>query len=816
MTRTPMTESSATPASRFLPLLVVFFLGSGCAALIYEVVWFQMLSLIVGSSAISIGVLLGTFMGGMCLGSILLPRFVSAQHHPLKVYAALEAAIAVCGLLVLAALPFIGNLYIALAGEGFTGLLVRGLIAGLCLLPPTLLMGATLPAMARWVQMTPQGVSWLGFFYGGNIVGAVAGCLFAGFYLLRLHDVAIATYAAVALNLIVAAAALVTAKFAPYAAAKETSAHPSPAASTSPGAWPVYVAIGLSGMCALGAEVVWTRLLSLLLGQTVYTFSLILAGFLFGLAIGSSVGSSIGRSVRNPRIALGVCQFLLIGAIGWAAYALTQGVPYWPVYPMIATQPGFQLQLDIARCLWVVLPAAILWGASFPLALASLARGQNDPGRLVGRVYAANTVGAILGAFIASIVLIPGVGTQHSQQILISLAGVAALLMLGFAWDERGRVAVRLPQLSWAVAVVVLGVWMASTVIPVPALLVGFGRNTAARAADHGEFIFVGEGMNSSMAVSELGGGVRNYHNAGKVQASSEPQDMRLQRMLGHLTTLLPAKTDSVLVIGCGAGVTAGAVSIEPALKKLTIAEIEPLVPKVVAKYFGAHNFNVVDNPKTHVQIDDARHFLLSTDQKFDAITSDPFDPWVKGAASLYTKEFFEVAKSRLNPGGVVTVFVQLYESTEAAVKSEVATFFEVFPNGAVFTNTYMGEGYDVVLVGQVEPLQINVDQIEARLQSPEYQQVKASLAEIGFQSAAALLGTYVGQPSDMKAWLADAQINRDRNLRLQYLAGMGANFYIQGNIHRRMVAGKQYPEGMFVGNPDTLRAMRWAITGSP
>src|SRR6185312_13068519 len=159
---------------------------------------------------------------------------------------------------------------------------------------------------------------------------------------------------------------------------------------------------------------------------------------------------------------------------------------------------------------------------------------------------------------------------------------------------------------------------------------------------------------------SQLGNGVLNYHNAGKVQASSEPQDMRLQRMLGHLTTLLPPKVDNVLVIGCGAGVTAGAVSINPKLGRETIAEIEPLVPKVVSKYFGAHNYNVVTNPKVDVYLDDARHYLLTTDRKFDAITSDPLDPWVKGAATLYTAEFFEVVKNHLNEGGVVTLFVQL------------------------------------------------------------------------------------------------------------------------------------------------------------
>ena len=204
-----------------------------------------------------------------------------------------------------------------------------------------------------------------------------------------------------------------------------------------------------------------------------------------------------------------------------------------------------------------------------------------------------------------------------------------------------------------------------------------------------------------------------NYHNAGKVQASSEPQDMRLQRMLGHMTTLIPKNPESVLVIGCGAGVTAGAVSVDPNVKRLTIAEIEPLVPRVVSRYFAQHNFDVVANPKTHIVLDDARHYLLTTTEKFDAITSDPLDPWVKGAAMLYTKEFFETVKAHLNPGGAVTLFVQLYESNTAAVKSEIATFLEVFPGGVVWGNTNNGAGYDLVLLGQAEPTRIDVEAVQ-------------------------------------------------------------------------------------------------------
>jgi spermidine synthase len=288
---------------------------------------------------------------------------------------------------------------------------------------------------------------------------------------------------------------------------------------------------------------------------------------------------------------------------------------------------------------------------------------------------------------------------------------------------------------------------------------------------------------------------------------------MRLQRMLGHLTTLIPAQAKKVVVIGCGAGVTAGAVSIDPGVEHQTIAEIEPLVPRVVSKLFGDHNFHVVDNPKVHVRIDDARHYLLTTNEKFDAITSDPLDPWVKGAAMLYTREFFDLVKKHLNPGGAVTLFVQLYESNTEAVKSEIATFMEAFPNGVVWGNTNNGAGYDLVLLGQVEDTKIHVDDIQAKLQRPEYAPVKQSLHEIGMSSAVDLFSTFAGRAADLKPWLADAAINRDRNLRLQFLAGMGLNLYQSADIYSGMLAyAHRFPDELFVGSPETMNALRAGI----
>jgi spermidine synthase len=282
---------------------------------------------------------------------------------------------------------------------------------------------------------------------------------------------------------------------------------------------------------------------------------------------------------------------------------------------------------------------------------------------------------------------------------------------------------------------------------------------------------------------------------------------MRLQRMLGHLTTLV-SEPKTVVVIGCGAGVTAGAVSVDPLVQSETIAEIEPLVPRVVSQYFGEHNFNVVTNPKVHVQIDDGRHYVATLKGKFDALTSDPLDPWVKGAAMLYTREFFEDVKQHLNPGGTVTLFVQLYESNTEAVKSEIGTFLEAFPNGMIFGNTNNGVGYDIVLFGQMEPTKIDLDKIDAKLKRPEFATVAKSLREIGFASVVDLFSTYAGNADDLKPWLKDAAINRDRNLRLQYLAGMGLNLYQSGPIYSEMLVYRRLPQNLFVGSPQLVNAV--------
>jgi spermidine synthase len=809
-----MTQPNATVSRPLLPVLLLLFVGSGCAALIYEIVWLQLLQLVLGSSAVSLAALLGTFMGGMCLGSLLLPRVIPRGRHPLRVYAQIEFGIALVAIVVLFLMPYVGGLYSATSGQGVFGLLVRGLLCAICLLPPTMLMGATLPAIARWITATREGISWLGFFYGGNIAGAVFGCLLAGFYLLRVHDMVTATFVAVAINLAIGAIAWRLSRVTPYADVEAPGKRER--LEPAPGTWSVYVAIALSGLTALGAEVVWTRILSLILGATVYTFSIILAVFLVGLGIGSSAGSAMARRLAEPRLALSACQWLLTAAIAWTAWMLASSVPYWPINPSLAASPWFIFQIDILRCAWSILPATVLWGASFPLALAAAASRGQDPGRLVGGVYAANTVGAIAGAVGFSLVAIPDGGTQQSEKFLIAIAAVAALAAMGpLLWGQSGakapprRLGASLARELWLPIAIAVAVLLYRMVPGIPPGLIAYGRYLPTRMTEMITYLYVGEGMNSSIAVSDLGGGIRNFHVSGKVEASSEPQDMRLQRMLGNIPALFHPSPKSVLVVGFGAGVTAGSFIPYPELQRLVICEIEPLIPQRVAPYFAEENFHVLQDPRVQVFYDDARHFVLTTPEKFDIITSDPIHPWVKGAATLYTKEYFELVKRHLNPGGLVTQWVPLYESNLEVVKSEIATFFDAFPHGTIWANLNNGEGYDLVLLGQMEPLTIDLDRLAARIERPDYTRVYESLRQVGFNGPIDLIGTYGGQASDLSDWMKNAAINRDRNLRLQYMAGMGASLYRGGEIYNSIAAYRRFPATMFTGSPQLMDAVR-------
>jgi len=812
----PVPAEAPLPSARshpFLPWLLPLLAASGCAALIYEIVWFQLLQLVIGSSAVSLGLLLAAYMGGLCLGSAAFPRLVSAKEHPLRVYALLELGIAAFGIIALFGVPLVGRIYVAGATSGLLGLVLRGVVTAACLLPPTLLMGGSLPAIARWVETTPKGVSWMGYLYSANIVGAVVGCVLAGFYLLRVHDMAVATYTAAAVNIAAALGGFFLASRSAHGGGPVRDAQP---AQRAPGAKLVYIAIAVSGLSALGAEVVWTRLLSLLLGATVYTFSIILAVFLVGLWGGSSAGSFLARRVKDPKLALAACQALLAIAIAFTAYTLAYSLPYWPVDPWLSLSPWFNFDLDVTRCVRAILPATLLWGASFPLGLAAAAAEGEDPARLTGEVYAANTAGSIVGALAFSLVLIPAVGTRVSQQLLIwmGVAG-AAIAAAPVFLSIRKRVLTFAGALAGAV---VLAWLLVSTVADMPWQAFAYGRriapilrNLSLANDSESKPLFMGEGINSSVVITERGD-QRFFYVSGKSEASSALLDMRLQRLMGHLPALAHPAPHSVLVVGFGAGVTAGSFVPYPEVQSISICELEPIIPPASDEYFGAQNYHVLRDPRAHVVYDDARHYILTTPDKFDVITTDPIHPWVKGTSTLYSKEYYELVKSHLNPGGVVAQWLPIYESDAETVKTEMATFFSVFPNATLWSNYLNGDGFDLVLLARSDNQPINVDQLQKRLDQPGYSRVAQSLADADFHSAAELLATYAGRSSDLESFVGDAPINEDLNMRLQYLAGMGVNSTTAPQVYREILSYRRFPSDLLTGSGEGMDALRERI----
>ena len=771
-------------SKRTTAVLLGLFVGSGCSALIYEIVWLQQLGLVLGATSVSLAILLTSFMGGMCLGSLALPRLVSATRHPLRVYAVLELLIGVCGVAILWAMPFVSSVYCSFALPGRSDLLARALLALTLLLPPTILMGATLPAVARWVRASREGLSSLGFFYGANTFGAVVGSLLAGLCLLPFFDVVVATCVAAAINVSVAVGAWMLAAQSNCNPNWDGEARAEPVIVDSarreprrPVASTPYFVIGLSGLTALGAEVVWTRWLGLLFGPTTYTFSILLAVFLFGLGAGSWGGAWIARRVRSPGIALAISQLLLIAAIPFGALMIVNVLPYWLHDRDVSQSLLTRMSFDVIRALAAFLPATLLWGASFPLAVATVADDRDDSASLVGGLYSANTWGAIIGTLIVSLIAVPLVNGQFAQQLLTVCAGLSGIMML-FSHSRRDASSIGLAACACFAAV--------AFVPEVPKGLLAHGRVVRLWPTTR-EYFFVGEGLDSPVVVAESAEGFRCFHVAGKVEATNSLSDMRTQRLLGHLPAMVHPEPRTVLVVGCGSGMTTGAFLLHPTVERIVLCEMESNVIHTARKYFAKENEGVLDDPRLEIVIDDARHFLATTKDKFDIITADPIHPWVRGAASLYTAEFYDLCRSRLTPYGVVTQWVPLYESNPAAVKCEMATFLQAFPRSSLWSGQNLATGYDLVVVGTIGDQEISPHTITQRLRSNR--SLQRSLIEVGLPNADALMSRFAGDGAMLSDWLRDAQINRDRNLRLQYLAGLTPESQTAQQIFQAMVS---------------------------
>jgi len=778
-------------------LYLLFFL-SGAAALVYQVLWVRSLALVFGGSHLAVTTVLAVFMGGLALGGWWFGRVADRSTRPLRLYGVLELGIAASALAFLGLLEAFPHLYAPLArlreGDRLWLTLLRVAFGALALIAPTTLMGGTLPVLVRFVSRGPsRRAAPLAFLYGFNTLGAVVGTFLAAFVLLPSIGVLRAYGVALAVNVAIGLASLaLTAPAAQDGATTRVDEdRPHRGAGDAPEpAEPftgrlVLWGIGISGFCALGYEVLWTRTLAMIVGTSVYGFAIMLIAFLAGIAAGSHAHVLLPRfarastgGIRAATASFGLAQI----AIGVAAFATTVALRDLPAHAT-ALQGWFrsasgefgarQIASFVLAFAFMAVPAFFM-GFSFPVAGEIHARRRDTVGASTGQVLAVNTVGAILGSAGSGFVLLYLLGLERSILTLCAVnvgTGVAVL-------------AANVPR-SRTVAKSAVATIAGATAIGIAALAVApddfriwdrdyfavYRNNqrsafaTPEKIADavaNTDVLYYHQGANEIISVIRPKGGATSILVDGKVVASSNLEDIQCQRTLGHLPMLAHPDPRSVFVLGLGTGMTLGSTSLHPGVEEIVLAELEPAVIPA-AREFAGFNHSVLDDPRLRVIHEDGRNYLRTTRKTFDVITADPVHPWTGGAAYLYTDEYFRTARARLSPGGVMCQWLPIYELTVDDLRSVVRTFADNFNHVALWLTHY-----DAELIASDEPLDFDERRLAARMARGR---IADDLAEVDMGSPREFLSYFVAGNRGVRAFASGGTLNTDDNLSLEFSA---------------------------------------------
>lgn len=774
------------------------FLVSGAAGLIYQVVWSRYLALFLGHTSYAVVAVLVAFMGGLALGNALSGKWADRSVKPLALYAWLEMGIAVYAVVFPAYYELCHDGYVGLARSlrpGSTALLaLKFLFSFLLVLPPAGLMGATFPVLTRFVTRSLAELrERVAALYAINSAGAVAGCLIADFWWIPKLGLEMTTFGAAALNLAVGIVALVlsirveTGAMAPDARAERAA--PAADEQYSPSQLRLaLVAIGVSGFVAMLYEVAWTRLLALALGSSTHAFSLMLITFITGIAVGAWI-IYLWKGLRRTLAAfawaeLGLALSLFVSMffyqyLSWwfvrLAGLLARREEAYPLYEFIQASICFAVMLVPTICLGMTLPLVSR------IATVELSR----TGRSVGRVFAINTLGTVLGAITTGLWLMPAIGLARTFSIGIALNAMIGLAAL--TWTRAGGRSWRpliVPILAgvaivWFVGAKLdpmwqrafsLGLWRMGTP---PRTLAEF--RATARAAD---LLFHRDGAGATVDVLRLTNSTPpklTLKVNGKADAGTET-DMITQLLFGHIPMLLRPQTRNALVIGLGSGMTCSAVARHSSVERIDAVEISPEVVEG-AKQFAEFNDSILSNPKLRLSIEDAKSFLKTTTQTYDLIASEPSNPWMAGVAAVFTQEYYESCADRLQPDGILTQWVQVYETTDETVELVLRTFLSVFPYASVWQPS-LG---DLVLVGSRRPLRVDLD---ATIRRFEELPVRQDLSRVGLHTLATLLAReLIAQQNTLFVIPPDGPVHSDFFPRLEYLAQRGffLNRFAQG-----------------------------------
>ncbi len=770
------------PPARSTTLAFLLFFLSGASALVYQVVWLRLLILIFGSTLFATSAILATFMGGLALGAFVAGRRMDrSRRSSLWVYGVLEIGIGVYALLVPVLFDALTPIYQSVWDAGGSEHLVLLNLAkfvgiAIVLIVPTTLMGASLPVLARDVADDPDRIGGkVGSLYALNTFGAVVGTFFAGFVAIPAIGVQTTLWLTAAVNVGIGLVAVVAGRGVARPPHSTRSGTDAPVSGIGRRTAVLLVLFGLSGFGAMVLEVAWTRALSMVLGSSVYAFSLMLVAFLVGLAAGGAFFSGLLR--RRPTLHPGSLLAGLLVATGSLAFAtvfLFRHLPGWfgQIYFTHEPGPGGWFAVQFLFGMLVMFPATFAFGGIFPAVLQYHARGLDAVAGSVGTVYTANTVGTIVGAAVAGFVLIPALGVQDSVVLVAGsqmvLGAVAFGAISGVALSAR-TIAVALTLLAaasfpfvrpgWDALLMNSGVYMNLQDLPEGSTWDDFlevvrGDN---------ELVYAREGMTASVLVADQPSiGNRYLAVNGKIEASTNA-DMETQLMIAHMPLLLHDDPEDVLVIGLASAITVGGVATHP-VGTIRVVEVEEaMIP--AARLFADDNGGVMDDPRLELSINDARNELEFSSDAYDVIISEPSNPWMTVASNLFTEDFFRLAGRRLRDDGIFAQWVQNYYLPAEDLQSIVAAFHSAFPNVLVF-ETF--GGVDLLLLGTRHRLGLDLDRIGSRMAELE---VRMDLARVEVRQPADVLPLFVLGPDEVDRMVHGAPRNTDDNARVEFSA---------------------------------------------
>jgi spermidine synthase len=767
--------------SPVLPILI--FVTTGALGLGYQVLWNSDLLDLVGISAWSQAAVLCAFMGGLAVGSALLGPLADRVARPLLLFAVLEALVGlyafVYGPLSRAASAW----YLGVAersgaegGEAMLGLKLA--VAAALLIPPTVLMGGSYPAMFR--HLTPivaRAGRWSSGLYAANAFGAAAGALLMAFWMLPSLGIAGSLRTLGTLNVAAGLAAAALALWQP--AVGRAAEPPSPAEASAP-PWRIRAALVLlllEGIGGFGLEIAWMRYFSVVLGSSVYSFAIVVAVFIAGMAIGSLALAALDRRVENPMAWFGSTQ-LVLGAV------LVLPLPLYPFVPWLfahlaslwsETTTAFYLYeaSKAAVCVLVMLPATVVSGAALPLVVKAVSLESRRLGSSSGRAWAWDTVGNVLGAALAGTLLLPAVGMETLLRLCALWCGLVGFLALWFFTDrEPARRSRVLAATSVGVLAIAVAGWAPPRWRPEWFTLAPFMREEAvAGLSDTGqalrqarEVILFHDDPAAHLMVTRRQDGSMALWTNGKLEASSR-RDMPTQLLLAHVPLLLKPGATDVLVIGLASGVTCGGVLRHP-VRSVDAVDVVRAMPEAT-RLFAVANREALDDPRMRVVIDDARSYVATTSRRYDVVVSEPSNVWVAGVSSLFTAEHYRQASRVLRPGGVYVQWVQAYFLSDPSLATLVRTFVEAFPE----TRIFQGNDDDLLLVGSREPIRPDWATTTAALARPG---VRGDLASFAVHDVAGFLWLEMMSPTGSRLFAATSpEVNSRDNQRVSHQAPM-------------------------------------------